>query len=267
MWLVHSGVGEVFVFVGLAQHIQVDNRPMYALRARGFEPSQENFRSISEAVVTYVSEIRRRQPQGPYALAGYSYGTMLAFEIAKSLESGGEEVGFLGSFNLPPHIKTRMRQLSWNMCILHLAQFLGLITESRVEGVLTGDSGYLDASTAAALAHVLDIADMTRMRELGLGSRELARWADVAHGLQSMAVDYEPSGNVAVIDVFHAEPLKVAASSREEWVTDQLGKWRDFCRTKPRFHEVGGANYTMIDQDHVGPFSETLREALHARGI
>ncbi|KAF4448959.1 thioesterase domain [Fusarium albosuccineum] len=267
LWLVHPGVGEVFVFVGLAQHMQVDDRPMYAFRARGFEPGQETFGSINEAVATYVSEIRRRQPQGPYALAGYSYGTMLAFEMAKCLESGGEKVGFLGSFNLPPHIKTRMRQLGWNMCILHLAQFLGLIPESRVEDVLAGDSAYLDASTADALAHVLDIADTTRMSELGLGSRELARWTDVAHGLQSMAVDYEPSGNVAVIDVFHAEPLKVAASSREEWVTDQLGKWRDFCRTEPRFHEVGGAHYTMIDQDHVHNFSKTLREALHARGI
>lgn len=39
---------------------------------------------------------------GRYALAGYSYGTMLAFEMAKQLG----DVQFLGSFNLPPHIKT-----------------------------------------------------------------------------------------------------------------------------------------------------------------
>ncbi|KAL7755525.1 hypothetical protein ACKLNR_014623 [Fusarium oxysporum f. sp. zingiberi] len=267
LWLVHPGVGEVLVFVGLAQHMEADDRPVYAFRARGFEPGQDTFKSVNEAVDTYITEIRRRQPQGPYALAGYSYGTMLAFEMAKKLESGGEEVRFLGSFNLPPHIKTRMRQLSWNMCILHLAQFLGLITESLVEQVLESGRDYVDASRTDAMAHILDMADTTRLRELGLGSRELTRWADVAYGLQSMAVDYEPSGNVAAIDVFHAEPLKVAASSRTEWVRDQLSKWSDFCRAEPRFHEVDGAHYTMIGSEYVGGFAKTLREALDARGI
>lgn len=38
LWLVHPGVGEILVFVGLAQHMRADDRPIYALRARGFEP-------------------------------------------------------------------------------------------------------------------------------------------------------------------------------------------------------------------------------------
>lgn len=85
LWLIHPGVGEILVFVGLAQHLSDDERPVYALRARGFEPQHTPFTSIEEAVDTYVRAIRRRQPQGPYALAGYSYGTMLAFEVAKKL--------------------------------------------------------------------------------------------------------------------------------------------------------------------------------------
>ncbi|KAI0139124.1 acetyl-CoA synthetase-like protein [Hypoxylon sp. NC0597] len=268
LWLIHPGVGEVLVFVGLAQHMAVDDRPIYALRARGFEPGQVNFSNIAEAVDTYVGAVRRRQPRGPYALAGYSYGTMLAFEMAKKIEAVGEEVRFLGSFNLPPHIKTRMRQLGWNMCLLHLAQFLGLITEEFTENeVVEKDSPYRQASRSEALARVLELADDIRLHDLGLGPQELARWADVAYGLQSMATEYDPSGSVGVIDIFHAEPLKVAAPSREEWVSKQLSKWSDFCRSEPRFHEIGGAHYTMIGEEHVHSFSEKLRAALAARGV
>ncbi|OTA89514.1 hypothetical protein M434DRAFT_23340 [Hypoxylon sp. CO27-5] len=268
LWLVHPGVGEVLVFVGLAQHMAIDDRPIYALRARGFEPGQVNFSNIADAVDTYVRAVRNGQPRGPYALAGYSYGTMLAFEMAKKIEAAGEEVRFLGSFNLPPHIKTRMRQLGWNMCLLHLGQFLGLITEEFTENeVAEKDSPYRRASRSEALARVLELADGVRLRDLGLGPQELARWADVAYGLQSMAIDYDPSGNVGVIDVFHAEPLKVAAPSREEWVSKQLSKWSDFCRSEPRFHEVGGAHYTMIGEEHVQSFSEKLRAVLAARGL
>ncbi|KAI2601752.1 acetyl-CoA synthetase-like protein [Hypoxylon sp. NC1633] len=271
LWLVHPGVGDVLVFVGLAQHMSADDRPIYALRARGFEPGQSRFADINEAVTTYAAAVRQKQPHGPYAIAGYSYGTMLAFEMAKRLgaDGSGEAVGFLGSFNLPPHIKMRMRQLSWNMCLLHLTQFLGLGTAAFAdeESVAPSDSSYRRATRSEALVWILKAVEASRMRDLGLGARELARWADVAHGLQSMAVDYEPSGLVPSIDVFHAEPLKVAAPSREAWVTEHLGRWNDFSRSEPRFHEVGGAHYTMIGPEYVASFSDKLRAALNSRGI
>ncbi|GAB1314335.1 hypothetical protein MFIFM68171_04545 [Madurella fahalii] len=267
LWLVHPGVGEVLVFVGLAQHMKEDDRPIYALRARGFEPGQQNFTCIAEAVETYVAAIRHRQPQGPYAIAGYSFGAMLAFEMAKKIESAGETVGFLGSFNLPPHIKYRMRQLTWNMCLLHLGQFLGLIDDAVVDGIVEDKTVYHKAPRAVALRHVLGLADAERLEELGLNEAALLRWADVAYGLQSMAVDYEPAGNVGVLDVFHAEPLRAVASSRDEWVRLQLSQWQDFCRTDPRLHKVGGGHYTMVGPEHVVGFAATLRLALEARGL
>lgn len=110
LWLFHPGVGEVLVFMSLAKELD-DDRPIYALRARGFDPGQSHFSSIGEAVSTYTSVIQARQPTGPYALAGYSYGAMLAFEVGKRLPPG--EIRFLGSFNLPPHISWRMKQLTW----------------------------------------------------------------------------------------------------------------------------------------------------------
>lgn len=45
-WLVHLGLGEVLVFVGLAQHLVADDCPVYALRVRGFESGQNAFISI-----------------------------------------------------------------------------------------------------------------------------------------------------------------------------------------------------------------------------
>ncbi|KAF2757493.1 acyl-protein synthetase [Pseudovirgaria hyperparasitica] len=266
LWLVHPGVGEVLVFVGLAQHMIDDDRPIYALRAKGFEGG-ERFSSIEATVDTYVQAIRQRQPHGPYAIAGYSYGTMLAFEITKRLERLDHgTVSFLGSFNLPPHIKSRMRQLSWNMCLLHLAQFLGLVTDTVAE-VMEQSSTYPGAHRDDALGTVMHATDAARLEELGLDHLALTRWADVAYGLQGMAVDYEPSGQVASIDVFHAIPLRHAAASREEWVHEHLSKWRDFSRDVPRLHAVGGAHYTMLGADHVAQFAATLKEALHARNV
>ncbi|RYO96765.1 hypothetical protein DL763_003041 [Monosporascus cannonballus] len=265
LWLIHPGVGEVLVFVGLTQHLIDDDRPVYALRARGFEEGQSRSASISETVEAYLAAIQQRQPRGPYAIAGYSYGTMLAFEVAKRLEGQNEgSVRFLGSFNLPPHIKPRMRQLNWSLCLLHLAYFLGLVTEAHAHAIEDRFSGM---ARPDAMALILGVADKDRLVALGLNEAGLSSWAEAAYGLQSMAVDYEPQGVVKSIDVFHAIPLKAAAKSREDWLQNHLAKWKDFCETKPRFHQVGGAHYTMIGPDHVVGFSKTLKEALEARGL
>lgn len=270
LWLIHPGVGEVLIFMALAQHLAADDRPVYAMRPPGFEPDQKAFHNITEAVDSYTAAIKVRQPNGPYALAGYSYGAMLAFETAKRLgtaEHGkSEDVRFLGSFNLPPHIKTRMRQLDWNSCLLHLASFVGLVAEEFLEEKIV-NVVFCRLPRAEALECVMEAADKPRLKSLGLGPDALARWTDVSFGLQSMATEYDPSGQVECIDIFHCIPLKAVAESREEWMRDHLSRWVDFTREPPRFHSVGGAHYTMIGAEHVEEFVRILRGALKARGL
>ena len=109
LWLIHPGIGEILVFLGLVQYFP--DRPIQTLRTRGFDGGQEPFSCLDDVVTTYHRALKEQQPHGPYAIAGYSYGSMLAFEISKLLEANNDTVQFLGSFNLPPHIKDRMRML------------------------------------------------------------------------------------------------------------------------------------------------------------
>ena len=261
LWLIHPGVGEVLVFLNLANKIK--DRPVYALRARGFNEGESFFTSIEETVATYYEAIKRQQPHGPYAIAGYSYGSMLAFEVGKKIEAAGNEVRFFGIFNLPPHIKSRMRQLNWTECILHLAYFLGLFTEEHA-GRMARE--LQSQPREQILACVLTGAEPSRFAELSLTPIGLLRWANLAYGLQSMAVEYEPSGRMEAADVFFCTPLAAVASTREQWREEHLSKWDNFVRS-PRFHEVGGEHYTMLSPDHVDSFHSSLEDALCARGL
>lgn len=81
----------------------------------------------------YSQALKKQQPRGPYVIAGYSYGSMLAFEMSKILAANGDRVQFLGLFNLPPHIKVRMRMLDWTAGLLYIAYFCGIITEQRLK--------------------------------------------------------------------------------------------------------------------------------------
>lgn len=262
LWLVHPGAGEVLVFLNLAKFIK--DRPVHALRARGFNDGETPFSTIDEAVSTYYATVKEKQPHGPYALAGYCYGAMLAFEVSKRLEQNGDTVAFLGAFNLPPHIKLRMRHLDYRECLLHLAYFLDLMTESRSRELADELKGQSNREVFDA---VMRHSNAARLAELAFSRPDLEKWACLACDLHTMAADYDPVGSVGCMDVFFCTPLAIAAASKREWREEHLDKWRDFSRSEPLFHDVPGRHYTMLLPENVFEFQKILRRALEARGI
>ena len=62
----------------------------------------------------HTRQIRLAQPDGPYMLAGHSFGGLVAFEIARRLSDGGATSGFLGLIDpqLPLHALTWRERLS-----------------------------------------------------------------------------------------------------------------------------------------------------------
>jgi acetoacetyl-CoA synthetase len=57
-----------------------------------------------EAMAEYYLElVRRQQPNGPYALVGYSLGGLIVFEMARQLRLAGENVDFLGIIDADFH--------------------------------------------------------------------------------------------------------------------------------------------------------------------
>ncbi|MCJ1461651.1 hypothetical protein MMC07_000248 [Pseudocyphellaria aurata] len=262
LWLVHPGVGEVLVFLNLAKYIT--DRPVYALRARGFNEGEKYFESIAETVSIYHQHMKSVQPKGPYAIAGYSFGSMLAFEISKVLESQGDEVRFMGCFNLPPHIKMRMNQLDWIEVVLNLSYFLDLMTEEHAVKI---SPAMHKLQNEEVLDYIMDMAPAARLTELSIDRKKLATWASLAHAMQYAARDYDPSGSIATMDIFYAIPLAQVAKNKEDWVANHLSKWSDYVRQAPRFHEVNGAHYTMMGPEYVLSFQKTLQTVMADRGL
>lgn len=69
------------------------------IRARGLARGEAPHSSVEAMAVDYLQEIKVRQPNGPYYLCGYSFGGLVAFEIARRLSESGDEVGFVGLFD------------------------------------------------------------------------------------------------------------------------------------------------------------------------
>ncbi|HXY94090.1 MAG TPA: AMP-binding protein [Acidimicrobiia bacterium] len=70
-------------------------RPVYGLQARGLEERARPDRSVEAFARRYLRDVRDIQPNGPYLLAGHSFGALVAFEMACRLEAVGEQVAQL----------------------------------------------------------------------------------------------------------------------------------------------------------------------------
>ncbi|MFJ7205902.1 AMP-binding protein [Streptomyces sp. NPDC098789] len=255
LFCVHPGVGEVLVFVNLATYFAGD-RPFHALRARGFNEGEKPFATFEQMVDSYVAAIRDRQPHGPYAVAGYSYGGAVAFEIAKVLRAAGERVDFVGSFNLPPHIKYRMEELDFVETAVNLALFLELI-DKRQARELPGSLRGLPREEQ--VDRLMGLAPAARLAELDLDRAKFDAWAEVAARLTELGRDYEPSGTVPSMHVFYATPLR---GTKQDWLDHELRRWDEHTTGPNRYVEVPGEHYTLMGRRHVAAFQSVLRREL-----
>jgi acetoacetyl-CoA synthetase len=71
-------------------------RPLYGMRARGLAPGETPHTQVEAIAADYIGHLHALQPRGPYALVGYSFGGLVAFEMACLLREAGEDVDFLG---------------------------------------------------------------------------------------------------------------------------------------------------------------------------
>ncbi|KAI0635108.1 AMP-dependent synthetase and ligase [Trametes polyzona] len=270
VFLVHPGVGEVLVFMGLAHTIH--DRPIYALRARGFDHSEEPFATFEEMVETYVDAIVRQDPEGPYYVGGYSFGGAVAFEMAKVLEERGKKVAWVGIFNLPPLIQGRMHELRWIEVLLNLFMFVSLVTPSNLDAARTmtieafPELKHMDtepANSIEVIEWLLAHSDQDRLRELQLRPHELQRWLVVAYQLTCLGRTYLPTGTVrdTLFTVFCAVPLP-SMGTRESYKANKLAPWKDYCEGDFELVDVDGEHYTMISDTHVHSFAKNLSAAL-----
>jgi thioesterase domain-containing protein/aryl carrier-like protein len=94
---VHPVGGGIGQYHDLSLHLGPE-QPFYAIRAQGFSdaPTTEEARdSIEQMAARYVDAIRAVCPQPPYCLGGWSYGGVVAYEMARQLERAGVPVGLV----------------------------------------------------------------------------------------------------------------------------------------------------------------------------
>jgi thioesterase domain-containing protein/acyl carrier protein len=118
LYIVHGAGLGVFTFDTLTPHLSPD-QPVYGLQAVGIDGLDEPLKSVEEMAAYYISEILEHNPDGPFLLAGYSTGAIIALEMSLQLEAMKKNVSVLVNFDFaaedkvshPPPLKTKLKEM------------------------------------------------------------------------------------------------------------------------------------------------------------
>ena len=94
LFIVHGAGLNILNFAHVINHFDED-QPVYGFQGIGPNGYDNWFESIEAMAATYIESIVKINPNGPYALAGFSFGGVVAFEMARQLKDQGKTISII----------------------------------------------------------------------------------------------------------------------------------------------------------------------------
>lgn len=255
LFLIPGLNGTAYYLSPLCKSFDMD-RACIAFQAPGIDGLEAPLGSIEEMARRYIEEMRSIQPHGPYAIAGHSFGGVIAYEMAQRLAEQGETVEPL--MLLDTAVSESEDGVDQSDEIMALFEFIGVFNRFSGQPPIR----------AELLA--LPIDEQRRTLWSMLGSNPAA--ADVIEVYRKNMIAmlrYRPrpyAGPVILyrsVDGFPAEAVHPDRRVRHEFGTPALG-WDKFC-SDLRIIDVPGDHFTMVMPPQANPLVASLQEVLKPR--
>ncbi|HWZ03570.1 MAG TPA: thioesterase domain-containing protein, partial [Mucilaginibacter sp.] len=144
LYIVHGAGLNVLLFNAVAIGLSPD-QPVYGLQAKGLNGIDEPFTTIEDMAWHYVEAVMQQNPDGPYLLAGFSLGGVIAFEMATQFKALGKEVNMLALFDTyvynstfydPLPLKIRKKAKFNLFSLIHFFKFSNGVKNTVAEKVI-----------------------------------------------------------------------------------------------------------------------------------
>lgn len=236
--LLPSDFGDLLIYSNLLPHLD-ESLPCVGLSCAAMYEEDRGIRSIEELAGWFIRELKTAQPHGPYLLAGYCFGGLVAMEMARQFMAAGEKVGMLALIDARPfNPKTES------------SEYLRM----RLHGALRAKPGDWKRHLSAKFAMWREgklIDAMARHNPDKLDKRDLNRWVLETRVLSS----YHSTEYPGPITFFYPE------ESQYELYGDPSCGWLNLA---PRvfLHKVTGSHLNMMKEPHVSLLASRLNACI-----
>jgi amino acid adenylation domain-containing protein len=244
-FFVHPVGGNVLAYVELARQLGAD-QPVYGLQALGLSDLQRAHRRIEEMAADYIAALREVQPHGPYQLGGWSFGGVVAFEMARQLQAQGDDLAAL--VLIDSSVPAEAMLVPDDLVLLgSFARDLGLAPASLAE--LAENAAALDDPLSALLEQARRGGIVPPEFELSALRQLFAVFKTNLLALQQ----YQPRPYAGSITLF------VAGEQDRIRPDDPRSGWADLAGGPVLVHRLPADHYTILKAPYVQLVAAELR--------
>ncbi|HEX6290703.1 MAG TPA: amino acid adenylation domain-containing protein, partial [Herpetosiphonaceae bacterium] len=263
LFCVHPAGGTAFCYVPLARHLDAD-RPCYGLQAPGLEVGQAPLSRVELLAAYYVEAMRQVQPEGPYMLAGWSFGGMIAFEIAQQLRRQNQKVALLALMDTelpPPELQRPDADHSQFMSDANL-----LMMMVRRKNLPMTPEEFQKLSPEEQLKVAVETARRTNIIPPDAGPEQLQRFMQVLKANFTAMLQYTPEMYLDQLtylktDIPFDDNLIVPEGID---LSDPARGWGKYAALPVEVHTVPGDHATMLSEPNVRALAEQLSRCMDA---
>lgn len=253
---VHPAGGHVMCYFKLAHSLSAD-QPFYGLQAQGFHGEEEPLTRVEDMASLYIQAIQKFQPQGPYSIGGWSFGGVVAYEMAQQLHKQGEEVSLLAILDsYVPILLDKNKKIDERYLVGVLSRYFGGMLGQ--DNLVTPDE-IKHLSVNEQINYILDKAIEVKILPPSNQSQQNRRILDVLVGTLKATYSYMQQPYPGRVTVFRAREKHIMApDSTLVWV--ELFSIMDAEDIK--IVDVSGNHYTCILEPHLQVLAEPLKSCL-----
>jgi thioesterase domain-containing protein len=246
LFCVHPAGGDVLCFAALAHGLGPD-QPFYALQS--IDPELNR---IEEMAACYLDAVRKVQPEGPYLLAGWSLGGLIAFEMARALRAEGQEVDLLALFDVSAPLTRLDEEIDVHEQAASLAY--NIWSTAGQETPLTADD--LRGSTVEEA--------MRRIYEKAAEDRTIPPDIDFSDmlGFFRMFTAHLQARRAYVAKPYAGRVTLIRAAEQPVPVDDETLGWREIAAGGVAVYESPGHHYNMVRPPQAAGLAQRLRQIL-----
>jgi amino acid adenylation domain-containing protein len=265
LFCVHPGHGSVSSYLALARYLGPD-QPFFGLQAQDLDREGDPYLSVEELAARYLAEITSLAPRGPYLLAGWSFGGLVAFEMAQQLRRRGEEVAGLALLDTrtpavnAPLVGIQPEIMSSYILLEHAKNIAGL--SARDLPLAPADLAGLDLQQQ--LDRIMTALDL-RSLPAEVDTETIRRYLELRLARFEAIKNYVPEpydGRLTLFratDVYTDTALEEAAEIFIEAARNPSYGWDEIARSPIDLRPVPGDHETLIREPHVRELALALR--------
>ncbi|MGW7357566.1 amino acid adenylation domain-containing protein [Streptomyces sp. NPDC054802] len=249
VFCVHGAGGLAWPYSSLLRHIPAEF-PVYGLQARGLDGKGGIATAVAEMAADYVDQIRTVRPAGPYHLVGWSFGGLVAHEIATLLAEAGERVALLANLDQTPYDE------SWD------DDEYTLPTERDVLETLLDFVGHDLADLPEGPLDHQWVMEIIRGRDSALGSLEehhITAFMQVGINNHKLSADYRPRRFDGDLLLFVST---VGTDDVARKTAESVASWRPYVAGTVRTHPVDAHHGHLLQPDPAAEIGRVLHQKL-----